>query len=977
MLLHQCTGLVRLTFIVIVVMAVQHTRILSAGEPVQIRRSGFEQLRQGLATDGGQNLYVSRKGRVQTINRLDFNLDGELDLLFTQDHDSVYAPDSLIYWGGIDGFHSLLPEMWHLRAPFSLLTWLDQSRTRITRLPSMGGGRAQIADLNGDTYPDIIFANFMHNYRPDQESLIYWGGTSGFSLANRTALPTFLASGVAVGDLNSDGMPEVVLSNRGDERGNSWGYRLHLESYIYWGTANGFHPTQRTSIPTISASDVAMGDFNGDGAEDLAFANLNREQNSVFIYFNDGTGSFDVDSRQILERDDLRLARIAEDRSGRGQGMQTLLAAELNGDHFVDLVIAGTRNAIVLSGSKNGLDVDRAFTLPANNCQGIAASDLNRDGRPEIVLANRGQIPGIRQKYRVSSSTIYWTSARGFSPDNRTELPTLGATTVQIADLNNDEIPDILFGNSYDAVGADVPSYIYWGGPDGYAKYRRKELTSFGTIGSGTADLNRDGRPDILLVSHNSGKHEPPPALIFWGNQGHNYGSASASVLDVHPHMEYSVADLDDDGYPDFVFLGDRSASSLILWGSADDIKSRQRTELPVHRPMSSSVADLNRDGFLDILFTVPGTSRSLRANARAVIVWGNATRFSGAPTDEFELSAGGTEANTIADLNQDGWPDLVFPLAGAVSSEIWYGGPHGYRRERSERLPANGAPHAVAADLDSDGWLDLIFTSGPDLTRYTVNTPTLIYWGSPQGFTVDTPGEIEGYTALDATVADFNRDGHLDIAMTNYRSDTNRKVPTFVYWGDGSRNFSAKRRTLLKAGSGSAVNALDLNRDGWLELIVSNHQENFDHGAAGTDIFRGGPEGFSLTRRDNLPTVGVHLDSMIDAGNIYDRRFRWIYEFDAVTSPPDVSFARLDWQADMKLGTSVTFQIRSAPDEQALRQAEWRGPQGPESSYSDSGARLVDVPSKHRWLQYRALFSSPDGGNTAWLKEVVVECED
>ena len=977
MLPYHCTRLIRLTSIFSMAMVLQSAAHLEASEPVLIRRSGFEQLRQGLATDGGQNLYVSRKGRVQTINRLDFNLDGELDLLFTQDHDSVYAPDSLIYWGGADGFHSLLPEMWQLRAPFSLLTWLDQGKSRITRLPTMGGGRARIADLNGDTHLDIVLANFMHNYRTDQDALIYWGGDSGFSPANRTALPTFLASGVAVGDLNGDGLSEIVLSNRGDERGELWGYRLHLESYIYWGSADGFHQARRTSLPTISAADCAMGDFNGDGAADLAFVNFNRQEQSAYIYFNDGNGGFALEDRQILRRDDLRLTRTGRDRFGRNQGMRTLLAAELNGDRFVDLVIAGTEKAVVFSGSKDELDVARAVELPANICQGIAAADLDRDGRPEILLANRGRRPDDGQVYSATPSTIYWATPDGFDPQKRTDLPTLGAVTVQVADLNGDRRPDILFGNSFDDVGADVPSYIYWGGADGYAAYRRKELTGFGTIGSGIADLNRDGQPDILLVSHFSGKHETLPAVIFWGNHGHNYGHASSSLLDMHPHMEYSVADLDDDGYPDFVFLGDHRASSVIVWGSADGFQSRNRTELPVKSPMCSSVADLNRDGFLDIVYAVPGAfEKDRRANARALILWGNGDRFAGARTDDWELSSGGIEASTVADLNRDGWPDLVFPMAGAARSEIWYGSAGGYRREHSERVRVNGSPHAAAADLDRDGWLDLIFTGAADPARFTVNVPTLIYWGGPQGFSAGTPTELECYTGLDATVADFNRDGHLDIAVTNYRSDTNRKVPTFLYWGDGSRNFSEKRRTLLKAGSGAAIDALDLNRDGWLELIVSNHQENFDHALAGTDIFWGGPEGFARSRRDILPTVGVHHDTMVDAGNIYDRSFNWEYEFDPVTAPRNASFSRLHWQADTRLGTTVRFHIRSARNEEELTNAEWRGPQGPDSSYTDSGVQLAVVPADHRWLQYRAVFSSPDGGNTAYLEEVVVECE-
>ena len=956
-------------------MVLQCVAAVVANDPVFLRRSGFSQLRQGTAADGGQNLYVSRQGRVQLINRLDLNLDGEIDLLFTQDHDSVYAPDSLIYWGSADGFQSLFPEMWQMRAPFSLLTWLDKTKSKITRLPTMGGGRAKIADLNGDGHADIVFANFMHNYRPDQSSLIYWGDDSGFSPANCTELPSFLASGLAIGDLNNDGLPEVVLSNHGDERGESWGYRLHLESWIYWGSADGFEATRRTSIPTISAVDVAMGDFNGDGTSDLAFVNFNREEQSAFIYFNDGNGGFDVTRRQVLSREALRLTPLSKDRFGDIRGMQTLLATQLNVDRFTDLVIAGSEKAVVYYGQEEGLNINRVLELPAENCKGIAAADLNGDGRPEIVLANEGELAARGGRQTDSSSTVFWASEQGFNETKRTDLPTLGATTVQLADLNSDKVPDILFGNSRDAEGSDVPSYIYWGGPDGYAPYRRKELTGFGTIGSGIADLNRDGRPDVLLVSHLSGKNGVGPAVIFWGNRGHHYSSASSTVLDAHPHMEYSVADVDDDGFPDLLFLGDRSMNANVMWGSSDGFSVNDRTELPVKNPMSSSVADLNRDGYLDIFYTVPGSIRSRQTNARAVILWGNAKRFENARTDERELSASATEANTIADLNRDGHLDLIFPLASSGASEIWYGSEAGYRRENSERLPANGSPHAVSADLDHDGWLDLVFTSGPDLTRYTVNTPTVIYWGGPKGFASIPPTEIEGYTALDASIADFNRDGHLDIAMSNYRSDTNRKVPAFLYWGDGSRNYNEKRRTLLTTASGAAIDALDLNRDGWLELIVSNHQENFDHGMAGTDIFWGGRDGFSRARRSNLPTVGVHLDAMVDAGNVYDRENQWEYVFEPIDAPLNTSFARLHWNAETKLGTAVTFQVRSSRGKKGLTTAHWHGPSDVKPFYTQSPAALTDVSAEHRWLQYRAVFTSPDGANTGYLHEVAVEC--
>ena len=334
-------------------------------------------------------------------------------------------------------------------------------------------------------------------------------------------------------------------------------------------------------------------------------------------------------------------------------------------------------------------------------------------------------------------------------------------------------------------------------------------------------------------------------------------------------------------------------------------------------------------------------------------------------------LSSQTTEANAVADLNRDGYLDLIFPLGSSAHAEIWYGSENGFVREDSQELPVDGPPHAIPADLDSDGWLDLIFTSGIDKKHYTVNTRTFIYWGGSDGFSSDVQTQLEG------TVADLNRDGHLDIAVTNYRSDTNRKIPTFIYWGDGSRNYHEKRRSLLPSASGSAINALDLNRDGWLELVVSNHQKNFDHGAGGTDIFWGSPEGYASlgSRRTHLPTVGVHLDAMVDAANVYDRKNQWVYEFEPVQAPSGSSFKRLAWTAATMMGTAVKFQVRSSSKKKGIEEMVWQGPEGAQSFYEKSPSALAAVPAEHQYLQYRAVFTSPDGANTAYLSRVAVEC--
>jgi hypothetical protein len=70
-----------------------------------------------------------------------------------------------------------------------------------------------------------------------------------------------------------------------------------------------------------------------------------------------------------------------------------------------------------------------------------------------------------------------------------------------------------------------------------------------------------------------------------------------------------------------------------------------------------------------------------------------------------------------------------------------------------------------------------------------------------------------------------------------------------------------------------------------------------------------------------------------------------------------------------------VKFQIRSAVSEEGLESAQWEGPEGPGTYFGESGAAL-EVGGNHRWLQYRVIFTTPDGGSTPVLEEVHITAQ-
>ena len=94
---------------------------------------GFDDFSRGTMGNGGQNIYVSRKGVLQRIFQYDLNMDGHPDLIFASSQ-SMYE-----------------------RPPVHVYTDLPNSREVIS-LPSGGTYDGIFEDLNGDGFDDLVIA---------------------------------------------------------------------------------------------------------------------------------------------------------------------------------------------------------------------------------------------------------------------------------------------------------------------------------------------------------------------------------------------------------------------------------------------------------------------------------------------------------------------------------------------------------------------------------------------------------------------------------------------------------------------------------------------------------------------------------------------------------------------------------------------------------------------------------------------------
>lgn len=911
-----------------------------AGAQEVWREDSFEDFSDGTFDDAGANMYVSRRGKIQMINRWDVNNDGNIDILCVNSHPLVEMLDISIYWGNGKDF----------------------SIRNHSYIPANGPMWVTPGDLNEDNEIDLVVANYSNGTWTEMESFVYFGGLKDpeyqknegewafFPFKERISLPSSNAQKAAIADLNRDGYPDIIFAFSG----GFWEYRDKTKegyspSRIYWGGEEGFKPENFMQIWTIGATDVAVGDLNDDMWPDLVFSNGSAKESFIYLGGNEGYSEDDL----------LTLPAVAPHAVDLG---------DINDDGLLDIIFANEK------GIHSYAYLNRNGTFSSQNrvefetygAKDIVIHDFNRDGFTDLFFTNHQYSltgdPNLAN--RLIDSYLYFGSKNGFDSKNRQNIPTIGAWGANAADLNQDGWTDLLVCNFQEHYSYEVPSFIYWNGPEGFSETRRTPLYEHGAQGNAIADLNGDGYLDILITSMmGNSRGDYDPNYLYWGNDQGLYSPDNRLELPGREGYEQAMADLDDDGQTDILIINrgetTRKINELfIYWNDQNQFTSWNMSGLPVIEGVGVEIGDLDKDGFLDLIVSnFNGRDNSLENGS--FIYWGGTAGWP--VSDRSSIDVIKTRSPAICDLNQDGYLDLVFGQQGneGLATVFWGDGTRDFTRQRSlsfERSEGTGSPGV--ADFNRDGRLDIAFAHDKNV---------LVYYQDSKGTFPKNKLTHFPVQAKTMNVADVNHDGWLDLICPYYKGNGRRSWYSTILLGS-EKGFDADYNIQLATDGATGSLVSDFNRDGFQDVFFYCHRADgsFDEiGKFGDHhtyslLYWGGQEGFGPGNKLALPTIGVHYDVGIDLGHVRDRGF--IYEY--VSSPYNSGEKQpnsIRWIAESPNQSSVKFQLRSANSEEDLAQAAWIGPEGKDSYYKVSGD-LIGKLKSGKWIQYRILIDTDNG---------------
>ena len=501
------------------------------------------------------------------------------------------------------------------------------------------------ADVNRDGRPDLIYTGFGINRMQVLLGDGAGGFTQGWSMTGVAQRP----QGVAPADFNKDGRVDVAVA---------YASPGGLLAVMY--TAGNGAPAAQTIPGEDNLNVVTTGDFNNDGWQDAAAVSTGNSR--LAVYLGSAAG--------------LRYAKTYP----TGASPRGLIAADVNHDGLLDLV-AANKEANTINVFTGRADAPGSFTsmeyAAGRGSRSPVAADFDHDGRLDLATGNQDE----------AAATVFWNDtsfARAgyvFSEGTLASPDNSSAERIIVTDLNHNAVPDLIAGWSYivdNATSRTFPASVELGmavadfngdghidvagavrsaagsyfdkirilagdGAGGFSLWRDVQSPSrLGWIGA--ADMNRDGRPDVVAAGFDP---SGPSTVDVMLNRGDGTWAPRVRTVLPQPVRDLALADLNRDGITDVLVIFDPPGQLAVYVGTGGGAFAGPTVHGLGQYAARIATGDLNEDGSVDVVVGV-----FERMNVFLGSPAGGLTRAADVPVGGNQIA--------LADINMDGHLDII-----------------------------------------------------------------------------------------------------------------------------------------------------------------------------------------------------------------------------------------------------------------------------------------------------------------------------
>jgi len=559
-----------------------------------------------------------------------------------------------------------------------------------------------------------------------------------------------------------------------------------------------FTNTKRLSVDVGSDGPqaIALADVNKDNRPDIIAVSQNSNQVNVFL--NDGNGGFGDAPNQFSV----------------GAGPVAVATGDFDLDGNVDIVTVNfdSSTVTILFGDSTGAFNAARQDYPVDTSPvAVAVADYNNDQKPDLAV--------------LSDHTVYLLRSNGdrtFTPFSPKSIGTrsAGGTAITSGLFNADGFPDLAISN----LDSDNVS-VFIGNGTGTFKGAQLLNTGSGPDGIVIGDWNGDAKQDIAVVD--SAEIADLNVSLLLGNGDGTFQNDVRTTAQTNS-VAIAEADLDGNGKLDFAVTnlsGDNTVSVLLYDPSAPNAENGFSLQEQVRglslgqSQLAVQAADLNNDGLPDLIALGDDTATIgvfINTTGQPITVTPT-TPSSGTPTPTVSNA---TPTPTAPPPTATPTPTRT-PSPTPTAIPI----PYGLCNTNQPGQPTvGGQPVAVAVGLFKNLRRQFIAVADKTGNRIVILTAQITsgaadacaVLGLQRG--VDVPNVAAPVAVL---AQDLDGDDNDDLAIVG-------SAGLSVFYGDGNGSFTPAAGNPMPAGIGPHTLAVaDFNRDGLLDIIVANDQSN------------------------------------------------------------------------------------------------------------------------------------------------------